>query len=182
MRKTLIAILLALALTVVPAAGVFAATTADVTVTATPTYIAITNTEASWAVGNVDESTKYWWTADDLAPAEPFVDGDMKSTITNTGSVAEDIDVEAIDFTGGLGWTLVAASPVANEVVLAAGATGYANEAAMLELIDATPQELTSNLAAAGTIMWCMKLETGTFGDGALKTSTVTLTATEYVP
>ena len=171
---------LALICILVPSSAALAATTADVTVTATPTYIAMTNSEATWALGAVLENTSYWWTTAGTAPAEPFVAGDMKSTITNTGSVAEDFSVHAHNFTGGVGWTLHATVPNANVVVLSVGITGCANEAAMLDLVDTTPQSFVSNLAAAGTVKWCALLKTGTFGDGVAKSATVTLTATQH--
>jgi len=155
----------------------YAATTQTVTVTATPTYIALTNSENAWAIGVVLENTTYHWTADGLITAEPLADGDMKSTITNTGSVAEDIDIKCADFTGGVGWTLSAdETPAANEINLRAGITGMANRAAMIQVENAD-KELIDALAAAGTKMWCMEFETGTFGDGVAKSGTVTLTA-----
>ena len=177
MKKLLIPLLLVLSLLFTLASPAFAATTATVTITATPTYIALTNAENAWAVGTVAESTTYYWTADGLVPAEPLVDGDMKSTITNTGSVAEDIDIKCANFTGGVGWTLSADdSPAANEVSLRAGITGMANRAAEIQVENAD-KELIDNMAASGTKMWCMELETGTFGDGVAKEGVVTLTA-----
>ncbi len=177
MRTKLLALLLAVTLFIGVAVPVGAATTQDVTITATPTYIAMTNSEASWAIGTVSTSTTYYWTADGLVPAEPLVDGDMKSTITNTGSVAEDIDIHDHDFTGGVGWTISTDdSPGENEVSLRAGITGMANRAAMVQVIT-TDAELVDSLAASGTKMWCLELETGTFTDGVAKSGTVTLTA-----
>lgn len=180
-RRGLWSVAFALALLVVSAVPALAATTQEVTVTATPEYIALTNSEASWAAGSVAESSTYWWTADTTAPDEPFVDGDMKSTITNTGSVAEDIDVKVAAFTGGVGWSISTDdSPGEDEVSLRAGITGTANEAAMVQVIT-SDTELVSNLAASGTKKWCMEMETGTFTDGVEKSGTVTLTASKYV-
>jgi hypothetical protein len=179
MKRLLVTIVLVLALTVMWAMPASAATTAAVTITATPTYIAMTisNSPNTWAIGVVVENTMYYWTADTLVPAEPLVDGDMKETITNTGSVAEDFDVECADFTGGVGWTLSAdETPAANEVNLRAGITGMANMAAMIQVVNA-PAEFISNLAAAGTMKVCLILETGTFGDGVAKSGTLTFTA-----
>lgn len=180
-KLCILPILLAMILAFVPTGSVFAATTADVTVTATPTYVAMTNSEATWAIGAVLENTSYWWTTDSNAPApEPFEAADMKSTITNTGSVAEDFSIHAHDFTGGVGWVLHATTPAANVVVLSVGITGCTNEAAMLDLVDTTPQSFVSNLASSGTVKWCALLKTGTFGDGVAKSATVTLTATAH--
>lgn len=180
MKRILVGILLALVLVTTMAVPALAATTQDVTITATPTYIALTNSEASWAVGTVAVSSTYWWTSDDLAPEEPFVDGDMKSTITNTGSVAIDVDIKVAAFTGGVGWTISTDdTPAEGEISLRAGATGTANEAAMVQVIT-TDTELVDALAASGTKLWCMEMETPpSFTDGAEKTGVVTLTATQ---
>jgi hypothetical protein len=162
-----------------------AATTADVTVTATPEYLAITNGQASWAMGAVAESqaNAYWWDSDGTGyqakPAEPFVDGGMATTITNTGSVTSDIEVKVTSttWTGGVGWT-IAGSVGADTVVVKAGITGMANEAAMITLTGSN-QDLKASLAASGTIKWILHLETGTFTDGVEKTGTVRLTVTK---
>jgi hypothetical protein len=176
--RLLVPILIALVLVLGTTIPAMAATTADVTITATPTYLAMTisNSPNTWAIGTVVENTTYWWTADSLIPAEPLADGDMKETITNTGSVAEDFDVKCADFTGGVGWNISADdSPGADEVSVRAGYTGVANVAAMTQVIN-TDTELISNLAAAGTKMVCLSLETGTFGDGVAKSGTLTYT------
>ena len=181
MKKVLFSLLGVLTIVLIPSASAFAATTADVTVTATPTFIAMTNSEATWAIGTVAANTIYWWTAAGTAPdPEPFEAADMKSTITNTGSVPETISVHAHDFTGGAGWTLHGTTEGADIVVLAAGTTGTANVAGMKYLVDTTPQELIHELAAAGTQKWCLRLKTGTFTDGVEKTTTVTVSAAAH--
>jgi hypothetical protein len=173
----LLPVMLAIIALLTMAVPAMAATTADVTITATPTYIALTNDSGNWTIGTVVENTTYYFTADTLIPAEPLVDGDMVGTITNTGSVAEDIDVKCADFTGGVGWNISADdSPGADEASVRAGITGMANRAAMIQVIN-TDTELKDNLAASGTIMWCAELETGTFTDGVAKSGTLTLTA-----
>jgi hypothetical protein len=176
--KRLIGILLAISLVLGVSVPAFAATTADVTITATPTYIAMTNSENTWALGVITATSTYYWTSDNLVAAEPLVNGDMKSTITNTGSVAEDIDIKVAAFTGGVGWAISTDdSPAADEVSIRAGITGMANRAAMVQVIT-TDVELKDALAASGTIMWCMELEAAaSFGDGVAKTGVVTLTA-----
>ena len=178
MRKILLGLVALVALlgATLPA---MAATTADVTITATPTYIAMTisNSPNTWAIGTVAANTSYYWTADALIPAEPFVDGDMKETITNTGSVAEDFDVKIAAFTGGVGWTIsIDDTPGSNEASVRAGYTGLATNAAMTQVLT-TDTELISNLAAAGTKMVSLTLKTGTFTDGVAKSGTLTYTA-----
>jgi hypothetical protein len=157
-----------------------AATSATVTITATPTFIAMTLSENAWTLGAVLENTTYHWTADGLIVAEPLVDGDMKATITNTGSVAEDFNIKVAAFTGGVGWAISTDNtPSADEVAIRAGITGMANRAAMIQVIT-TDTELVDNLAAAGTKMMCLELLTGTFTDGVAKSGTLTVTAVAH--
>lgn len=112
MRKTLIAILVALALTVVPAAGVFAATSDTVTVNATPVFISIAVTEASWTIngggdGLIRKDTEYYATVANTtaAPGNPVDDDDCYFSLTNSSTVATDITLTCTDFTGGDNWT-----------------------------------------------------------------------------
>ena len=185
MRRRIVkvlAILAALALMLTTATPVFADTTATVTITATPEFLAMTisNSPNTWAIGAIAESATVYWTADTLVPAEPLVDEDMKETITNTGSVTSDVDVKCADFTGGVGWTLSAdETPALNEVNLRAGITGMANLAAMIQVVNGDT-ELIDSLTAAGTKMVCLILETGTFGDGVAKSGTLTFTISKH--
>lgn len=178
--RVLLPIIVALIAIVSFSLPAMAATTATVTITATPTYIAMTisNSPNTWAIGTVVASTSYYWTADGLVPAEPFVDGDMKETITNTGSVAEDFDVKVAAFTGGTGWTIsLDDTPAEGEISIRAGYTGLATNAAMTQVIT-TDTELISNLAASGTKMVCLTMKTpATFADGVAKSGTLTYTA-----
>lgn len=181
----LLAVTLAFGVAIAKPVPVEAATTADVAVTATPEFLAITNSLASWAVGAVaaSDADSFWWDADGAGyqakGAEPFVDGWMPATITNTGSITSDIEVKVTSTTwaGGVGWT-VAAAVGADTVVVKAGITGTANEAAMVVLTGAN-QDLKTSLASSGTIKWVLHLETGTFTDGVEKSGTVRLTITK---
>ena len=168
--------------TVLPVTGVFAATTATVTITATPEYLAVTNDSGNWVIGGIASATTVYFTADSLIMAEPLVDGDMKGTLTNTGSVASDINIKCADFTGGVGWNIREADnvPGADEAAIRAGITGMANRAAMIQVKN-TDMKLVDNLAAAGTKMWGAELLTGTFTDGVAKSATLTLTISKHV-
>jgi hypothetical protein len=176
--KKLIGILLAITLFLTTTIPVYADTTQTVTITATPSYVALTNDTATWVMGVVLINTMYWWTVAGAAPAEPLVDGDMKAIITNTGSVNEDIDIHTHAATGGAGWAISNdETTAADEFSLRVGITGMANMAAMIQCV-AGDAELKDALAAAGHVHWCMSLETATgFADGLEKTIIVTLTA-----
>ncbi|MBA7565729.1 hypothetical protein ES708_07414 [subsurface metagenome] len=135
----------------------------------------ISNDPNNWAIGTVSASTDYW--SSDSAPTFPLEDGECHFTVTNDGSPAINISIKATDFSGGDGWTLVASSPGSGEVVLKVGKSGDATEGDMITLTN-SGQSFISNLTASATKKWELKLETGTFTDGGLKTSIVTLTAT----
>ena len=184
MRRLLTSLALALMLVLSFSLPVFADADDTVTITATPTYIAMTLTPSSptWALSTVVHDSTYYWTADALVPAEPLVDGDMKNTITNTGSVNEDISIKCAAFTGGSGWLLSAdETPGENEVNLRAGITGMANLAAMIQVENDAGKVLVNELphTSSNTMMWCMILETGTFTDGVAKEGVVTVTAVQ---
>jgi len=180
-RRILTAVTLAVLMLLSSVVPTMAATTADVTITATPEFLSITNDSGNWAIGAIAAAATVYFTADSLVPAEPLVDGDMKGTLTNGGSVTSDINVKCANFTGGVGWTLSAdETPGENEVNLRAGITGMANLAAMIQVENADA-ELIDSLAASGTKKWCLILEAGTFTDGSEKTGVVTLTISKHV-
>jgi len=110
MRKTLIAILMTLALAVVPAAGVFAATSQDVEITATPAYISITNAPGTWTIngilgsGVIETDTLYYSNpgGDTTSPTVTgATDGECRFLITNASTVAIDLTVVFPDHIGG---------------------------------------------------------------------------------
>jgi len=133
----------------------------------------ISNTPASKDFGLMQESTSYW--SNGSAPTFALNDSQCFFAVTNNGDIAS-ITINATDFTGGVGWALNASVDV-NKVVMKAGKSGDANEAAMV-VLNSSPQAFISGLAASATKKWEIKLETGTFTDGIEKTSVITLVAT----
>lgn len=166
--------MLAVALLVVPVSGVLAASTAGVEVTATPLYLDIDNTPSGTeGLGTLAEnSTTYAYAA---GPTFPIEDTTATFTITNNSSVGVDIGISATDFTGGVGWTL-ASSVGENTVVMKAGFEG--EEEVDMQVVTNSNLAFITGLAAAGDIDWEFSLDTGTFTDGDLRTSNITLTAT----
>jgi len=136
----------------------------------------ISNTPSSWAIGTVSASTNYW--SSGSAPTFPLDDAECHFTVTNNSGFATNISITGSNFTGGDGWTLVASSPGSGQVVLKAGKSGDALEENMVTLTTSA-QSFILGLADSGTKKWELKLETGTFSDGGLKSGTVTLTATQ---
>lgn len=138
---------------------------------------AMTNAPSSYDFGAVDESSSYWTkSGTSVGPTWPLDDTECYFTANNTGTEAIDITIVATKFTGGGNWTLGAA-PGADTVTLKVGVSGNQTENDMTTLTTVA-QNFRENLAGNGTaIKWEIKLETGTFSDGVLKTSILTLTA-----
>lgn len=174
--------LMAMIASLLIASPVLAATSADVTITATPEYLAITVTDGgtnTWAIGAVAESTTKWYTSAGAAMSEPAVDGDGKITVTNAGSISENIKLHGHNFTGGVGWTISGTAVGENIVVIGAFKTGDANKAAVLKLTT-SDQEYTHDLASTAHIHGGLYLDTGTFTDGTAKSTTITYTCEKH--
>ena len=174
-RRLLVSLTLALMLVLSFSMPALAASTADVTVTATPTYISISNTPTTEALGMLAANSTIW--AIGTAPADPLVDAGCTFTVTNDGNVAENIAITATNFTGGVGWTL-ASTVGSNTVVMKAGKSGDAHSA-MVVVLTTGGANFIPALAAAATKKWEFNLSTGTFTDGVEKSTTITLTATQ---
>lgn len=134
----------------------------------------ISNTPSAKNFGVVAQNASYWTSGS--APVFPMDDSECYFTVTNNGNQAS-ITINATDFTGGSGWTLTSGSVGENTVRLKAGKSGDANEGAMITL-NSSPQSFISGLATSATKKWELKLETGTFTDGTIKTCTIQLVAT----
>jgi hypothetical protein len=139
-----------------------------------PTYD-ITNDPASKAFGTVAASSTYY--AKGSAPSNPVSDGECTFTLTNTGNVAINVSIKGANFTGGAGWTL-ASSVGTDNVTITAYYSGQ-NPASGV-VLTTSDQSFISNLAASATKKWDFKFMTGTFTDGAAKSSAITLTSVAY--
>jgi len=93
MKKTLLAILLAVALIVIPVGSALAADSADVTVTATPGWVSITVAPTGYDFAII------------LAGVNKDTTADPIFTITNNSTVIMDVDIECD------GWTDIALPP-----------------------------------------------------------------------
>lgn len=140
--------------------------------------LAISVNPLSKNFGKMYENTDYW--ANDSAPTFPLDDTECYFTVTNEGSATINISINASDFTGGLGWTLVSGTPGSGEVRMKAGVSGDANEGATV-ILTASPVSFMTSIAGNTSVKWELKLETGIFTDGVAKESHITLVAVEDI-
>ena len=163
--KILLRVLLILALVVIPATPVLAATTADVTVTATPKYVAIADNVTAYDFGAVDTSANYSMLTSWVG-------------IDNTSSVQTDqtISVTSTNWTGGDGW---GHSETATPGASIAGLRASKGTGAFDVIIkNASPNDIATNQAANTDYSYEVRLLAPTsFTDGAEKTITVRVTA-----
>jgi len=108
MKRLLISFILVIALLALPVSAALAADTAQVTVTAIPGIISITNTPATWTINGITESgvisvnTNYYANplGDTTSPSATVLDTECHFSVNNTGTVNATIIVTFSDFTG----------------------------------------------------------------------------------
>jgi hypothetical protein len=147
-----------------------AATTQDVTVTATPSFIGISNSANSYNFGAVSPSST------PSSAVDYF-------TVTNSSTVSINvaISVTAASWSGGAGWThsdtATAGADTAGLLANPDDVGGWGTGDVIIK--NASPNNIKASLAASTNFDWGIKLVAPTsFTDGVEKSITVRLTAT----
>ncbi len=196
MKKIVIGLMVAVLLTVGLVSPMVAGTSQNVTVTATPSYIAIANTPGTWTINGVKgdamilTDTIYYAigaakASDVTAPGETVVAADCRFGLTDTSSVNITLKVTMEDFAGG-------SANMANSEDGSNGATNYgaysyyegmtyADKKVVKEVanIGTTTAMYTSTAAGGADIAWAIQVETQTdaWAGSTPSTSTLTITA-----
>jgi hypothetical protein len=131
----------------------------------------LTNSPSSKDFGIVSANTTYY--AGGGAYSNPVTDGQCTFTITNSQSNAIKVNIKESNPTGGVGWTL--SSSVGSDTIKDTAVVSGVDPASGV-VLTTSDQVLIASLAGSATKKWDLKRETGTFTDGAQKTSTITLT------
>ena len=191
-RRFILSVILALVLILSISVPALAANSANVTVTATPEYIAITNAPDNWTVNDeglvggktIVIATEYWSNpiSDTTTPSDPVVDGECHFTITNTSSVAIDLTVNFPHFTGG---DAMQNGGTGSGGVGSFGAycycTGMTYSTGKVVCLTTGSAAMKSGLAATTNIMWGLSCDTQTdvwTSGSAMSATPVTITAT----
>jgi hypothetical protein len=166
--KLLLALLMSLLLVIVPVSVVLAATTQDVTVTATPSFIGISNSPSTYDFTTITANTT----------AESATDA---FTVDNTSSIPINVSIAVTTNTwsGGTGWTHSdTATAGADTAGLNANQGGTWGTGDVIIKYD-TPNNIVSSQAANTDFSWGIQLVAPTsFSDGVQKQIIVRLTAT----
>jgi len=193
MKRWLI-VLIALVVLLVPSTA-FAATSATVTVTATPSFISITIAQSTWTINGIDGSgkiapnTTYYSnatgaTGDVTPPSATVVDGECYFMVDNTSSVVTDLTTNMIHFTGGDAMQNIDTGYTTNGAN-AFGASTYISGAAWpggaVILKNAASAAMKVDLAATTDLYFgvAIKTQSGAWSSGSNMTSTITVTATD---
>ena len=184
MRKKLITTLLIIGILLVPTTVAQAATSATVTVYATPSYYSIAVTPTSFTfggpVGVLDVSQIiYASTNTTSAPSNPIHTSEAPFKLSNNSTVRINVAISTDNWTGGDGWVVShTATPGANTFGMKAGVNGT-DPAAMVLVRKTGPDTLKTGTAVGEDWTFDMQLLTPTsYTDGVVKTGTVTITAT----
>lgn len=169
MKRIIVVILLVLSLVVIPVSSAMADTTADLAITATPSYIAIAGNESDYDFGTVAASSTTQTTT-------------TKFGITNTSSIQTDqtISVTTTEWDGGVGgnWTHDdTATPGADTAGLKSNRGGTWGVGDVI-VKNAAPNYIYENCAASTSYGFGLQLLAPTsFSDGTEKAITVRVSA-----
>jgi hypothetical protein len=192
--KILIPVMAVLILALGLASPALAVTTAVVTVTGTPAYVAITISPTTYTI-NSDNSgssvmainTTYYSNplGGTTSPSATVVDGECDFTITNTASIATDLTGNMSDGSGG-------SNPMTNVNGATPGASSYSAYAyysgetfaskVLLKSSGSTLGNFKSNLAATTNLKvgFQFATQTGAWTGGTGSTYTLTITSTAH--
>jgi hypothetical protein len=192
--RKLAPLLLALIMVLVFSVPTFAATSADITITATPSFVGISIAQNTWTINGIDgsgyvaPSTTYYSnatgaTGDVTAPQNPVVDTDCYFTMANTSSVATNIVLNMSDFAGGDAMTNINtgyANNGANQYGASTYISGAAYPAGVVIAKSSASSAMKAALAASTALKFgiVIKTQSGAWASGTAMTSTATVTAT----
>lgn len=198
-KKIVLATLLATALSIMSVVPAFAApaTSKDITITATPTYLGIDIAQTTWTINGIDgdglihKNTTYYSNAagasgDVTAPTNPVDIGECYFVIDNTSTVHTDITGNLPTFVGGDAMTNIDTG-YANNDANAFGAstyiTGAAWPAAVVILKSAASDPIKADLGETTDLEFgvAIKIKSGDFTSGSNMVGTLTVTVTEHV-
>lgn len=196
-RKLIGILLTAMVLSVVvfgTAIPAYAADYADVTVTATPSYISIANSQATWTIngitgdGVIDPSTTYYSNpnGDTTALTATVAVGEGYFSVNNTSTVNIDIAVDMEDFSGGN-------ANMTNGETGSAGSSSYGAYSYYEGCTYANDKQIVKKHATGSTTLWTssspgddlvigvvIATQTGAWSGGSSSTATLKITATKH--
>lgn len=171
-----------------------AADSQDVTVTATPLYLAITNDPSTWTLndagggsGTISPDTIYYSNplGDTTPPSSTVLDGECRFTVTcSSGATTCDLTVNMGDFSGGSA-NMTNSDDGTNGATSYGAHSWYSGMSYGSKVVMKTTGSSTlyaTGLAADASLKWGAEVETQTnaWSGSSSSTATMTITATEH--
>ena len=188
MKRLIISVILAMVLLVLPAGGVFAASTATVNVTATPSMIEISINNPDWTIngisgtGLLDVDTFYYSQASQSETTifgEPVSAANCRNLVTNSSTVDITLKADMANFSSGDAMTNAGdganAANVYAAFVQAAGSNW--STAQIMETTGSTVFWTSSSPGEDIEVAFGVETQTGAWGSGTSMTSSILLTA-----
>jgi hypothetical protein len=154
------------------------ATNPTVAITVTAQVVSITNSQNTWTMGIIDTSATVYFSANNLEDVD-------YSLITNTGSVAEDVEIQGTIIEGGTyDWTW---DTTPGDQIFSLYAYNVSSAAYDIPVKPTPFSDIVVDLPATGsdTYTWSMKFMGPTAfnanDDSLEKSATVTLVASKHV-
>jgi hypothetical protein len=187
MKRLLFTLTILLAL-LCPVGEVFAASSLNITITAIPTFISITNTPATWTINGITgngfilPNTTYYSNplGDTTAPAATVADGSCRFTVTNaSSSIALDLTVTFGNFSSGDASTN--SNTGSNGATTFGAYSWYSGMTYSSKVVaKTTGSSLLYDEWSGSTLKWGAEIKTqsNAWGSGTPMTATMTITAT----
>ena len=193
LKRKLLPIILSILLLLTIAVPAIAADSQDVTITATPLYLAITNTPNTWTLngitgaGTISPDTVYYSNplGDTTTPSTTVVDGECRFTVTcSSGATTCDLTVNCGNFTGGDA-NMTNSGDGSNGATTYGAYSWYSGMTYASKVVmkaSASSELYSTGLAADASLKWGAEIETQTnaWSGGSSSTATMTITATEH--
>jgi hypothetical protein len=187
MKRLLVTITILFAM-LCPVGVVFAGSSSNVTITAIPTFIAITNDPSTWTINGITgngfilPNTTYYSNplGDTTAPAATVADGSCRFTVTNaSSSIALDLTVTFGNFSSGDASTN--SNTGSNGATTFGAYSWYSGMTYSSKVVaKTTGSSLLYDEWSGSTLKWGAEIKTqsNAWGSGTPMTATMTITAT----
>ena len=189
MKRLVLPLVMVITLAILPASGALAATSQNVTVTAIPGVVSISNAPSTWTINGITKSgvisanTTYYSNplGDNITPSATVAAGECYFTVTNSSTVNITLTVNFGDFSGGDAMTN---TNTGSATTTGFGASSYYDGMTYSSKVIAKStgsDALIANVAnTTASLKWGLEVKTRTdeWSSGDAQTSTVTITAT----
>lgn len=189
MKRLIISLVLALALLMIPASGVFAGTTANVDVTAVPSLVDVSISNASWTINGINgngaiEANQTYYSqktqGETTVFGDPVLTANCWNVVTNNSTVNITLKADMADFAGGtVPMTNGDGTQGANAFaawVCAAG-SNWSTQKQIMKTTNSTVFWTSSSAGDDIEIGFGVQTQSGAWSDYTTQTTTILLTA-----